>query len=101
NIRNQKVILDADLAELYSVPTKVFNQAVKRKADRFPQDFMFQLTALELENLRSQFAASNFESPQKRGCCAELVTICDQFQTGSGSGLPANGLHRRQGMNRD
>ena len=65
NIRNQKVILDADLAELYSVPTKVFNQAVKRKADRFPQDFMFQLTALELENLRSQFAASNFETPQK------------------------------------
>jgi len=45
SLRNQKVILDADLAELYDVPTKVFNQAVKRNADRFPEDFMFQLTA--------------------------------------------------------
>ena len=79
NIRNQKVILDADLAELYSVPTKVFNQAVKRKADRFPQDFMFQLTALELENLRSQFAALNFETPQKEG----VAPNWSQFLTSS------------------
>jgi hypothetical protein len=47
NLRNQKVILDADLAELYDVPTKVFNQAVKRNAERFPEDFCFQLTARE------------------------------------------------------
>jgi len=46
-IRGQKVMLDADLAELYGVPTKVLNQAVKRNADRFPEDFMFQLTAAE------------------------------------------------------
>jgi hypothetical protein len=45
SLRGQKVILDADLAELYGVPTKVLNQAVKRNADRFPLDFMFQLTA--------------------------------------------------------
>src|SRR3990167_1101816 len=46
-IRNQKVMLDADLAELYSVPTKALNQAVKRNPARFPKDFMFQLTEAE------------------------------------------------------
>ncbi len=47
-------MLDADLAELYGVPTKVFNQAVKRNAERFPEDFMFQITRDEAESLRSQ-----------------------------------------------
>lgn len=61
NLRGQKVILDADLAELYGVPTKVFNQAVKRNADRFPKDFMFQLTALEWNNLKSQIVTSSSE----------------------------------------
>ena len=60
NIRNQKVILDADLAELYGVPTKVFNQAVKRNAGRFPEDFIFQLTAPEWVNLKSQIVTSSF-----------------------------------------
>jgi len=46
-IRGQKVILDRDLARLYGVSTKVFNQAVKRNKDRFPEDFMFQLTPSE------------------------------------------------------
>ncbi len=54
-IRDQKVMLDSDLAELYQVPTKVFNQAVKRHVDRFPQDFMFHLTNEEAASLRSQF----------------------------------------------
>lgn len=67
NLRGQKVILDADLAELYDVPTKVFNQAVKRNADRFPEDFMFQLTAQEWSNLKSQIATSSLEVPQKEG----------------------------------
>jgi ORF6N domain len=53
-IRGQKVMLDQDLAELYSVPTKVLNQAVKRNLGRFPDDFMFQLTAKEGAALRSQ-----------------------------------------------
>jgi hypothetical protein len=53
-IRGQKVILDSDLARLYGVPTKVFNQAVKRNKDRFPSDFMFQLTTEEFDALRSQ-----------------------------------------------
>jgi len=47
-------MLDADMAELYGVPTKVFNQAVKRNAERFPKDFMFQLTRDDVESLRSQ-----------------------------------------------
>ncbi len=58
-IRGQKVMLDADLAELYGVETKVLNQAVKRNIDRFPADFMFQLSAEESEGLRSQIVTSN------------------------------------------
>ncbi|MGA2555574.1 MAG: ORF6N domain-containing protein [Verrucomicrobiota bacterium] len=79
NIRNQKVILDADLAELYGVPTKVFNQAVKRNRDRFPEDFMFQLTATELEKLRSQFPPSSLEVLQTEG----LAPNWSQFVTSS------------------
>ncbi len=49
-IRNQKVMLDSDLAELYQVETKVLNQQVKRNIKRFPEDFMFQVTEIEFEN---------------------------------------------------
>ena len=59
SIRGHRVMLDADLAELYGVPTKRLNEAVRRNAARFPEDFMFQLTADEAETLRSQFATSN------------------------------------------
>ena len=55
DIRDQKVILDFDLAALYEVETKVLNQAVKRKIKRFPSDFMFQLSEEEYHSLRSQF----------------------------------------------
>jgi ORF6N domain len=58
-IRGQKVMLDADLAELYQVPTKALNQAVRRNSDRFPEDFTFQLTDEETDSLRSQVATSN------------------------------------------
>lgn len=58
-IRGQKVMLDADLSELYQVPTKRLNEAVKRNSSRFPEDFMFQLDADEAENLRSQIATSS------------------------------------------
>ena len=54
-VRGQRVILDFDLAELYEVPTKVLNQAIKRNIDRFPQDFMFKLTVKEWKNISSQF----------------------------------------------
>jgi len=53
-------MLDADLAELYEVETKVLNQAVKRNSDRFPEDFMFQLNEEEFENLRSQSVTSSW-----------------------------------------
>lgn len=53
-IRGQKVMIDSDLAELYGVSVRVFNQAVKRNIDRFPEDFMFQLSKEENESLRSQ-----------------------------------------------
>lgn len=58
-IRGQRVMLDRDLAELYDVPTKVLNQAVKRNIKRFPPDFMFQLNKAEFENLKSQIVTSN------------------------------------------
>lgn len=57
-IRGHRVMIDADLAEVYGVPTKALNQAIKRNADRFPEDFAFRLTAEEK---------------------AELVTTCDRF----------------------
>lgn len=57
-IRDQKVMLDFDLAELYEVETKVLNQAVKRNIYRFPDDFMFQFTEEEWNSLRSQFVTS-------------------------------------------
>jgi hypothetical protein len=57
-IRKQKVMLDADLAELYGVETKSLVRAVKRNLERFPQDFMFQLNQDESENLRYQFGTS-------------------------------------------
>ena len=58
-LREQRVMLDVDLAELYGVQTKVLVQAVKRNLARFPQDFMFQLSAEEFSALRSQTVTSN------------------------------------------
>ena len=53
-VRGQKVMLDFDLAELYSVETRAMNQAVKRNLDRFPKDFMFQITLKEWKTMSSQ-----------------------------------------------
>lgn len=58
-IRGQKVMIDSDLAELYQVPTKSLNLAVRRNIDRFPDDFMFQLNEEEFKNLRFQFETSS------------------------------------------
>ena len=69
-IRGEKVMLDRDLAELYQVQTKALNQAVRRNSDRFPTDFMFQLSGEEVDG-------------------AEPVTICDRFTEASGSALQA------------
>lgn len=58
-IRGQKVMLDFDLALLYNVETKRLKESVRRNIDRFPEDFMFELTKIELDSLRSQIASSN------------------------------------------
>ena len=60
-LRGHKVLLDADLAKLYGVETKVLLQALKRNPDRFPKDFMFQLTDQEFRDLRSQFVTSSWK----------------------------------------
>ena len=60
NIRGVQVMIDSDIAALYGIETRALNQAVKRNIDRFPTDFMFQLTKSEFENLKSQFVTSSF-----------------------------------------
>ena len=68
-IRGQKVMFDSDLAELYEVPTKVFNQAVKRNQQRFPSDFMFCLNYQEVKILRSQIVTSRFWGGRRYNPC--------------------------------
>ena len=59
-IRGMKIMLDKDLAELYQVETKRLKETVRRNSNRFPEDFMFELSEDEFENLRSQFASSSW-----------------------------------------
>lgn len=65
-IRNQKVMLDDDLADLYQVETRRLNEQVKRNIERFPSDFMFQLTEMEWGNLMSQNATSSWGGRRKQ-----------------------------------
>ena len=74
-IRGQKIMLDFDLAELYEVPTKVLNQAVKRNLQRFPVDFMFRLTVDEWETMRSQNVTAY---PNKRNVSATPYAFTEQ-----------------------
>ena len=74
-IRGQKVILDRDLAALYQVETRVLNQAVRRNSDRFPEDFMFQLTKEEWENWKSQIVTSN---SNENNMSSQFVTTNDE-----------------------
>jgi ORF6N domain len=80
-IRGEKVMLDCDLAALYGVPTKSLNLAVKRNLERFPSDFMFQLTQAEAEGLRFQFGTSD--------SLAAESTSGLRFQFGTSKKLPA------------
>ena len=66
DVRGQRVMLDETLAELYGVPTKVFNQAVRRNRDRFPPDFLLEVDAKEWEILRSQIVTLRFEHGRHR-----------------------------------
>lgn len=73
-IRGVQVMLDEDLAVLYSVETKVFNQAVKRNIERFPEKFRFQLSEYEYENLKSQFVTSSLDDSLR----SQFVTLESQ-----------------------
>jgi ORF6N domain len=73
-IRGQRVLLDQDLAALYEVPTKRFNEAVKRNLTKFPSDFCFQLTAEEYTALRSQFATLKTGRGQHRKYLPNVFT---------------------------
>jgi hypothetical protein len=70
-LRGEKVLLGQQLAELYGVPVKVLIQAVKRNRDRFPEDFMLQLSREEFDHLKSQFVTSNTEG----GLRSQFVTL--------------------------
>ena len=71
NIRGKQVMLDRDLARLYGVETRVLNQAVKRNIKRFPDDFMFQLTKVEIRNLTSQIVISSLENTDNKPVMSE------------------------------
>ena len=73
-IRGKQVMLDNDLAKIYQVETKVFNQAVKRNAERFPEDFSFQLTETEWTSLRSQIVTLNTGRGQHRKYLPQVFT---------------------------
>ena len=75
SIRGHRVLLDADLARLYGVATKRFNEAFKRNRDRFPDDFAFHLTQPEVDQLRSQFASSSSQAIDSvRGMWSQFAT---------------------------
>lgn len=74
SLRNSQVILDSDIAELYDVETKRVNEAVKNNKDKFPDDYMFQLTNEEVIYLRSKNSTANI-SPKSR----VLPNLCDTY----------------------
>ena len=78
-VRNQKVMLDRDLAELYEVETKRLKEAVRRNIDRFPEDFMFEMNDTELENWRYQFGSSNSEDENLRSQIASSSSVNKNF----------------------
>jgi len=87
-IRGMQVMLDKDLAELYEVETKVFNQAVKRNESRFPDDFRFQLTEAEYQNLRSQIVTSSKQNSLR----SQSVTLKTRLKN---TDMPSNFQNKR------
>ena len=81
-IRGKQVMLDSDVASLYHYETKFINLTVKRNIERFPEEFCFQLTEIELENLRLQFATSSLEKP-KNSLSSETLAA----ETGTGQSM--------------
>jgi hypothetical protein len=106
-LRHEKVILDSDLAELYGVTTGVLNQAVQRNLDRFPSDFMFQVTENELETLKCQSGMAKNEEPtlKSQSVIAKNAESDLRFQSGISKGrggrrtLPTFPSHRQADRN--
>ena len=96
-IRGHKVILDRDLATLYGVPTFRFNEAVKRNRKRFPDDFMFQLTAEEFNILTSQIAMSK----QGRGGRRTLPFVFTEHGAVMAANILKSENTRSNGVNND
>jgi hypothetical protein len=107
-IRGQKVILDSDLARVYCVPTKAFNQAVKRNRARFPEDFMFQLNKEKTEALLASRSQNVTASGPKKHLRSQFVTsksrggtrYCPYALTEHGAIMAANVLNSPQGRYR-
>jgi ORF6N domain len=102
-IRGQKVILDSDLARVYGVSTKAFNQAVKRNLTRFPQDFMFRLTGEEVDQVsRSQFVTASSATTRIRSqsvtASKRNVRYLPYAFTEHGAVMAANVLKSRQAV---
>lgn len=81
-IRGQKVMLDFDLAALYEVETRVFNQAVKRNIESFPEDFMFRLTKKEWSNLRSQFVMLDIQGVDNKETNSSQIVMSSRKHRG-------------------
>lgn len=81
-IRGQKVMLDFDLAALYEVETRVFNQAVKRNIDSFPRDFMFRLTTNEWNIMRSQIVTSYIQTSDNESTNSSQIVMSSRKHRG-------------------
>jgi hypothetical protein len=92
-IRNQKVILDRDIARLYGIPTKALKQAVRRNANRFPSDFMFELSEEEFENWRSQIVTSNSNGDKMGLRYAPMAQLKSILPACGRSSICANGCN--------
>ena len=80
-IRGHKVMLDYEIAEMFEVETRTLNQAVKRNIERFPEDFMFQLTENEWEMMRSQIATSSKDNSSQNAISSNEISLRSQFVT--------------------
>ena len=89
-IRSHRVMVDSDLAALYGVETGALNRAVRRNRDRFPSDFMFELTSSERENLRCQIGTSSSEHHGGRRYDAQFKVVFDAIRNLVSPVLPPN-----------
>jgi len=96
-------MLDADLAEIYQVETKRLNEAVKRNIDRFPSEFMFQLTKAEYDNLKSQFATSSWGGRRKLPYAFTehgVIMLSSVLNSNIATQINRQGFHRHEALYR-